>query len=108
MTKEMYAADVKNWLMDLATGAQASQRKIQFASESNKNRNWRVTSSCYNSRKEVAIHNLKNLAEAIDIPVKFRWFAKGEYLYGEYDGYYYFEMFGVRFYDLANIEEENS
>lgn len=107
MTKEMYAANVRNWLMDLATGAKAAQKAMQFANEE-KNREWRVTASCYDRLEDgVAIHNLKNLADAIEVPVMFEPFKPGEYLYENtrYLGYNYIELFGVRFYDFAEPED---
>ena len=105
MTKEMYAAQVKNWLMDLATGAKAAQKAMQFANEE-KDREWRVTASCYDRLEDgVAIHNLKNLADAIEVPVMFEVFKPGDYSYGKYPGYNYIELFGVRFYDYAEEDD---
>ena len=102
----MYAANVKNWLMDLATGAKAAQRKVQFA-DAKVNQEWRVTASCFDTCDDgVAIHGIKDLAEAIDVPVSFNTFAPDNYLFGKYPGYYYIDMFGVRFYDFADKEEK--
>lgn len=106
MTKEMYGAEVKNWLMDLATGAKAAQREVQFDEAPDRFSEYVVTASSYDNFKDgVAVHNLKRLAESIGEPVKFTYFKKGDYLYKTYDGYYYIDMFGVRFYDYANKEK---
>lgn len=105
MTKEMYAANVKNWLMDLATGAKAARKAMQFADEKPEC-TWKVTARCFDQLEDgVSIHNLKAMATAIDEPVHFSEFAPDEYLYGKYPGYWYFEMFGVKFYDFVGKEE---
>lgn len=106
MTNEMYAANVKNWLTDLATGAKAAQRRVQFA-DAKKGWEFKVTSSCFDMMKDgVAIHNLTKLAEAIGEPVYFCPFSEREASLKEnYAGYDYFNMFGVRFYDYRRKEE---
>lgn len=105
MTKEMYAANVKNWLMDIATGVKASRKNMQFA-DSKSDEAWRVTALCYQTFDGgVGIHHLKQIAEVLDVPVEFALFAKDSYLYGKYAGYWYIEMFGVKFYDFAYEEE---
>lgn len=105
--KEMYAANVKNWLMRIAEGAKAAQNSIQFA-PAEPNELWRVTSSCYETFKDgVAIHHLEELANAIDVPVVFDEFDEDSYYHGMFDGYYYIELFGVRFYDLGNRVSED-
>lgn len=105
--KEMYAAKVKNWLMDLATGAKAAQKKMQFA-PAELGSEWRVTTSCYNQMEDgVAVHDIKHLAEVIDVPVKFGTFTEDEYHNDRYVGYYYIELFGVRFWDYVFNGEEN-
>lgn len=107
MTKEMYAAQVKNWLMDLATGAKAAKKAVQFASD-DENMSWRVTATCYDKYEEgVAVHKLKALAEAIEVPVMFEAFKPEHYCYGKYAGFNYIELFGVRFYDYADYEEDD-
>ena len=106
MTKEMYAANVKNWLMDLATGAKAMQKVMQFA-PAEKGLEWKVTTSCYDQFEDgIPVHNLKNLAEVIDVSIKYNAFTSDQYLYGKYPGYYYIELFGTRFYDLTEEEED--
>lgn len=107
MTKEMYAANVKNWLMDLATGAKAAHRKVQFDNVDHSWEKYMVTASCFDDFKDgVAIHNLKKLAEAIGEPVYFEAFKPNDYLFNHYAGYTYIKMFGVRFYDFEYREEE--
>ena len=103
MTKEMYAANVKNWLMDLATGAKAAQKSIQYGAAEPHNI-WKVTTRCYDTFDNgVAIHNLRELAECIDVPVKFSTFEdEDSYCAKVYKGYYYIELFGVRFYDYGD------
>lgn len=106
MTKEMYAAQVKNWLMDLATGVKASRKKVQFAPAEWSGAEWKVTASCYNQFEDgCAIHDLKPLAEAIDIPPQFYKFKKGEFVSDMYPGYWYIDLFEVRFYDLCREED---
>ena len=106
----MYAANVKNWLMDLATGAKAAQRIVQFADAEYDSSDWRVQARCFCrddiARYGIAIHNLKDMAKSIDVSVNFRTFEPDDYLYEKYPGYYYIDMFGVRFYDYADKEGE--
>ena len=92
--------------MDLATGAKAAQRSVKFAEPDKYTRDWSVISSCYNKFEDgVAIHGLKKMAEAIEEPVKF---AETGHFSNKYAGYYYIEMFGVRFYDLCTVEEKEN
>ena len=101
MTNEMYAANVKNWLMDLATGAKAAQRMIQFA-DAKIGDECQVTTRCFDMmEKGVAVHRLKDLAEVIGESVNFGTFEEDSYFFGKYEGYYYIDMFGVRFYDYV-------
>lgn len=106
MTKEMYAANVKNWLMDLATGVKAARKSVQFA-PAERDAKWKVTASWYYQYEDgCAIHDLKSLAEAIDIPPQFHKFEEGEFNSDEYVGYWYIDLFEVRFYDLCRKGEE--
>lgn len=108
MTKEMYAAQVKNWLMDLATGVKASRKKVQFA-PAERDAEWEVTATCYDEFEDgCGIHKLKELAEALDIQPKFYKFKKGEFFNDMYPGYWYIELFEVRFYDLCREGEEEN
>lgn len=103
MTKEMYAANVKNWLMKVAEGAKAAHTSIQFADAESKDSLWKVEAKCYDTfNNGVAIHRLRELAESINEPIKFEAFKEGDYFHGTYNGYYYIEMFGVRFYDFGD------
>lgn len=105
--KEMYAAEVKNWLMDLATGVKAARKSVQFAPAEWPGSEWQVTASCYDKYEDgCAIHDLKSLAEAIDIPPQFHKFEEGEFSSDEYVGYWYIELFGVKFYDLSEEDED--
>lgn len=105
--KEMYAANVRNWLMDLATGVKAARKSVQFAPAERPGSEWRVTASCYDKFEDgCAIHDIKSVAEAIDIPLQFHKFEKGECISDEYAGYWYIELFGVKFYDISR--EDNS
>jgi len=99
--KEICVANVKNWLMRIAEGAKAAHNPIQFA-PAEPDEAWRVTARCYDEFKEgVPIHNLTKLADAIDIPPVFVPYENSDYFYGIYTGYYYIELFGVRFYDYG-------
>ena len=105
--KEMYAANVKNWLMDLATGVKAARKSVQFAPAERLGSEWRVTARCYDQCEHgCSIHDLKALAEAIHIPPQFHKFEKGEFISDEYAGYWYIDLFEVRFYDLCRKGEE--
>ena len=101
---EYYVANVKNWLMDIATGAKAMKEPVQFA-PCEDNKKWKVTASCYNRYDNgIAIHGLKQLAESIDVRVNFVRFGEDTLYRGDSVGYCYFEMFGVKFYDLISKE----
>ena len=107
MTKEMYVANVKNWLMDLATGVKAARKSVQFAPAERLGSEWRVTTSCYDKYEDgCAIHDLKPLAEALDIPLQFHKFEKRECISDKYAGYWYIDLFEARFYDLCRKGEE--
>lgn len=109
MTKEMYAAQVKNWLMDLATGVKVARKSVQFAPAEWSGSEWKVTASCYYQYEDgCAIHDLKSLAEAIDIPPQFHKFEEGEFISDEYAGYWYIDLFEVRFYGLCRKGEEEN
>lgn len=98
---EMYAADVKNWLMKIADGVKAMRRQIKYA-DCPKGGEWRVTTECYDKfSKGVAIHRVKQIADVIDVPVKYFYVEDSSIV----SCYCYFEMFGVRFYDLVTKEE---
>ena len=107
MMDELYAAQAKNWLMDLATGAKAAQKSIQFAPSTDDKYMFDVTASAYNNFEQgVAIHRLKDLAKALQIQTKFKEFNDRDHYSSEYIGRIYFEMFGVIFYDLVHRGEE--
>ena len=106
MTKEMYAANVKNWLMDLATGVKAARKSVQFA-PAERDAEWKVTASCYEQFEDgCSVHDLKGLAEAIGITPKFEKFSKDSFYYPKYAGYWYIELFGVKFFDLSEEDED--
>jgi len=102
MTREQYVKDVKNWLMELAIGARAAMRSVQFAPEETSDTRWKVTADSYNKlEKGVGVHKIKDVAEVIGEPIKFKEFDPDDYLYGKYDGYWCLELYGVEFYDFG-------
>lgn len=99
MTKEMYAANVKNWLMDIAIGVKAMQNQVKYADGPD----YKTAARCYDMFEDgVAIHGIKSLAKALDIEIKFEKCDKYDH---NIIGHFYFDMFGVRFYDLAHRNE---
>ena len=101
--EEMIAANVMNWLSDLAVGARAAEKAMQFA-PCDEGDEWRVTSTCYDRYEDgIAIHNLEALAKTIGVPISYKYFPEEE----EHTiaGHKYFKLFGVTFYDIILRED---
>ena len=95
---EQYEADVRNWLMRVADGVKTMRKQIKYG-DCQKGEEWRVTASCYDVFSDgIAIHHVKQLAEVIGEEVNYVRAKDSPY---STFGYYYFDLFGVRFYDLA-------
>lgn len=96
--EEMIAANVMNWLSDLAVGVRAAEKAMQFAT-CDEGEEWRVTSTCYDRYEDgIAIHNLEALAKTIGVPISYEYFPEEEK--PAIAGRKYFKLFGVTFYDI--------
>lgn len=101
MTKEQYAADIRNWLAELAIGAKAMMRSVRYEDGSPEIRH---RAQCYEQKETerhgIAIHNLREMCKVADI----------EYTFVPVNGYpechnivghWVCEFNGVKFYTVA-------
>lgn len=72
MTQEQYAADVRNWLADLAIGAKAMMRSVRYKDGTSE---FKSCAICYDHSNiacdGIAIHRLREMCEAANIEYTF-------------------------------------
>lgn len=111
LQQQMIAANVRNWLMDLATGAKAMSTTMLCA-PCEKGEEWRYEASTYSDiivdgLPTVHVHNIKLVAEAAELELQHRTFKKGDYYYRSFEGEDFVVFNGVRFSDMALKEKKN-
>lgn len=106
LTEEMIAANVRNWLADLAIGAKAVSKTLSLGKEPE----WKYNVSCYadvniDNVITVAVHNIKEVAEVSGLELKHRDFVEGDYYYQSFSGEDFIIFNGVKFSDLILNKE---
>lgn len=104
LQEQMIAANVRNWLSDLAVGAKATATTIRFA-VCNEENAYEHEASVYDDgiRDDIStvhVHRLKELAKAAELDVQYRTFTKDEYYYKSFSGEYFIVFNGVKFSDM--------
>ena len=112
MRNEMYAADIRNWLMDMATGAKAMARTMKCADAEN-GYEWRVEAHSYDRDNTVIdgvitvyIHKIENVAKGAGFELQHRDFVEGDYHYPGFIGEDFIMFNGVKFSDMILRTEE--
>ena len=110
LQQQMIAANVRNWLVDLATGAKAMGVSILCA-PCEKDEEWRYEAGTYSDiivdgLPTVHVHNIKLVAEAAELELQHRTFKKGDYYYRSFAGEDFVVFNGVRFSDMILRKEK--
>lgn len=113
MTKEQYAADIRNWLADLAIGAKANAQTMLCA-DCKEEDAYRYTASTYDHScviKDdiitVAIHRIEEVTKVAGFELQHRKLEKGDYFYNCFVSEDYFMFNGVKFVDYTIKEKIN-
>lgn len=111
LQQQMIAANVRNWLMDLATGAKAMSAKVLCA-PCEKNEEWRYEVSTYSDIvvdgiPTVHVHGIKLIAEVAELDLQHRTFKKGDYYYRSFAGEDFVVFNGVKFSDMILKEKKD-
>ena len=98
LQEQMIAANIRNWLSDLATGAKAMNTVVRCAPSSDDTA-WRVEAQTWGNPTvdgiiTVYIHNITVVAEAADFELNHRKFKKKDF------GEDFFIFNGVKFANL--------
>lgn len=106
MTQEQYAADIRNWLADLAIGAKAMMRSVRY--EDGKSE-YTHSARTYNhdevEKNGIAIHDLCNVCCVAHI--EYTFVPVGGYpKEHKIAGHWTFEFNGVRFFDLVRVDDK--
>lgn len=104
LQEQMIAANVRNWLSDLAIGAKATATTIRFA-VCKEEEAYVHEASVYDDGirddiPTVHVHRLKELAKAAELDVQYRTFTKDDYYYEPFSGEYFLVFNGVKFSDM--------
>lgn len=110
LQQQMIAANVRNWLVDLATGAKAMSTTMLCA-PCEKSYEWKYEASTYSDvvidgLPTVHVHNIKLVAEVAELELQHRTFKKGDYYYQSFAGEDFVVFNGVRFSDMALKKEK--
>ena len=104
MDNEMFAADVRNWFADLAIGAKATLKTIQWGDNP-----WEYSRTFNNATRDgvptVNVHNLEELAERAGFELLHRDFVVGDYYYTCFRSENFVMFNGVKFADYENLTE---
>ena len=105
-TQEMIAANVRNWLQDLAIGAKAVNTKM-MCGVAKEGEEWKVEASTYEDSMRdgiitVHVHNIKQVAKAAEFDLQHRDFTPVDYYYTSFIGEDFFIFNGVKFSGMIN------
>ena len=105
-TNEMIAANVRNWLQDLAIGAKAVNTKM-MCGVAKEGEEWKVEASTYEDSMRdgiitVHIHNIERVAEVAEFDLQHRDFTPVDYYYTSFIGEDFFIFNGVKFSGMIN------
>ena len=102
MTKEQYAADIRNWLAELAIGAKAMMRKVRYEDGTSEFKHHAVCFDHSNVECDgIPIHHLREMCEAVDI--EYTFIPVGGYSEEhKVAGHWVCEFNGVKFYTLVH------
>lgn len=113
LQEQMIAANVRNWLADLAIGAKAMNTTILCA-PCEEYEAFKYETSTYEDviRDDVItvfIHNVKAVAKAADLELHYRTFKEGDYYFKSFTGEYFVLFNDVKFSDMTmrrEVEDE--
>ena len=108
VTNEMIAANVRNWLQDLAIGAKAVNTKMMCGVEE-EGREWRVEAETY-ARADIVhdgiitvyVHNIKQVAKGAELDLQHRDFTPVDDYYRAFTGEDFFIFNDVKFSGMIN------
>lgn len=111
MKNEMIAADIRNWLMDMATGAKAMTKHMKCADVESGDE-WKVTSYPYHdvivdSVITVLLHDIESVADGAGLQLYHRDFVEGDNYFNAFSGEDFVMFNGVKFSDLILRKEKN-
>lgn len=108
VTNEMIAANVRNWLQDLAIGAKAVNTKMMCGVEE-EGREWRVEAEAYDRADivhdgiiTVYVHNIKQVAKGAELDLQHRDFTPIDDYYRSFTGEDFFIFNDVKFSGMIN------
>lgn len=109
LQEQMIAANVRNWLTDLAIGAKATATSVRFAVCKEEDA-YAHEASVYDDGirdgiPTVHVHRLKELAKVAELDVQYKRFTKDDYYYKSFNGEYFVIFNGVRFSDMRLRKE---
>lgn len=100
-TNQMKAAEIRNWLADLAIGAKAMAKSLTVNDE----KSWYEYRTYEDVMRDgvitVYVHGIVDLAKIAELPVQYREFVDGDFHYGNFVGEYFVEFSGVKFSDMV-------
>ncbi len=112
LQQQMIAANIRNWLSDLATGAKATHTKIlcapcdELTAYKYETRCWDYDDYFVDGILTVFVTNIKVLAEAAELDIQHRDFIPNDRYYGSFSGEDFVVFNGVKFSDLIIREEK--
>ena len=112
LQQQMIAANIRNWLSDVATGVKAMHTKILCA-PCDKLHEYKYEASCYDYSDyfvdgifTVYVHNIKTLAEAAELDVQHRDFVPSDKFYSAFSGEDFVVFNDVKFSNMILREEK--
>lgn len=112
LQQQMIAANIRNWLSDLATGVKAMHTKILCA-PCDKLSEYRYEVSCYDYNDcfvdgmlTVYIHEINVLAEAAELDIQHRDFVSDDKFYRAFSGEDFIVFNDVKFSQLILRKEK--
>ena len=112
LQQQMIAANIRNWLSDLAIGAKAMHTKILCA-PCDKLDEYKYEARCWDYDDyfvdgilTVQVHNIKTLAEAAELYVQHRDFKSSDNYYRSFSGEDFVVFNDVKFSNMILREEK--
>ena len=112
LQEQMIAANIRNWLTDLAIGAKAMSKIMQCGVSDEKSA-WKYETKCWQQDDVVVdgvltvyVFNVKELARAAELDVQHRQFIEGDTYYGSFEGEDFVVFNGVKFSEMMIRKEK--
>lgn len=112
LQQQMIAANIRNWLSDLATGAKATHTKI-LCTPCDKLNEYKYEAHCWDYNDcfvdgmlTVYVHKIKVLAEAAELDIQHRDFVPSDKFYSAFSGEDFVVFNDVKFSDMIMRKEK--